>query len=138
MVSKALNYLSLARKGGLAELGEEPVGDLSRTGRAYVIAVASDASDHTWRRAKAYAAGTEQQCIRLPFTKEELGEAVGRESLAIAAISDAPLALALVQSLPEPEKYQAAIQVLAAKTQKLKKRRQEAKAHLRNVRKGKK
>ena len=138
MVSKALNYLSLARKGGLAELGEEPVGDLSRTGKAYVIAVASDASDHTWRRAKAYAAGTEQQCIRLPFTKEELGEAVGRESLAIAAISDAPLALALVQSLPEPEKYQAAIQVLAAKTQKLKKRRQEAKAHLRNVRKGKK
>lgn len=138
MVSKALNYLSLARKGGLAELGEEPVGDLSRTGKAYVIAVASDASDHTWRRAKAYAAGTEQQCIRLPFTKEEMGEAVGRESLAIAAISDAPLALALVQSLPEPEKYQAAIQVLAAKTQKLKKRRQEAKAHLRNVRKGKK
>ena len=138
MVSKALNYLSLARKGGLAELGEEPVGDLSRTGKAYVIAVASDASDHTWRRAKAYAAGTEQQCIRLPFTKEELGEVVGRESLAIAAISDAPLALALVQSLPEPEKYQAAIQVLTAKTQKLKKRRQEAKAHLRNVRKGKK
>ena len=138
MVSKALNYLSLARKGGLAELGEEPVGDLSRTGKAYVIAVASDASDHTWRRAKAYAAGTEQQCIRLPFTKEEMGEAVGRESLATAAISDAPLALALVQSLPEPEKYQAAIQVLAAKTQKLKKRRQEAKAHLRNVRKGKK
>ena len=138
MVSKALNYLSLARKGGLAELGEEPVGDLSRTGKAYVIAVASDASDHTWRRAKAYADGTEQQCIRLPFTKEEMGEAVGRESLAIAAISDAPLALALVQSLPEPEKYQAAIQVLTAKTQKLKKRRQEAKAHLRNVRKGKK
>ena len=138
MVSKALNYLSLARKGGLAELGEEPVGDLSRTGKAYVIAVASDASDHTWRRAKAYAAGTEQQCLRLPFTKEEMGEAVGRESLAIAAISDAPLALALVQSLPEPEKYQAAIQVLTAKTQKLKKRRQEAKAHLRNVRKGKK
>ena len=138
MVSKALNYLSLARKGGLAELGEEPVGDLSRTGRAYVIAVASDASDHTWRRAKAYAAGTEQQCIRLPFTKEEMGEAVGRESLAIAAISDAPLALALVQSLPEPDKYQAAIQALTAKSQKLKKRRQEAKAHLRNVRRGKK
>ena len=138
MVSKALNYLSLARKGGLAELGEEPVGDLSRTGKAYVIAVASDASDHTWRRAKAYAAGTEQQCLRLPFTKEEMGEAVGRESLAIAAISDAPLALALVQSLPEPDKYQAAIQVLTAKSQKLKKRRQEAKAHLRNVRRGKK
>ena len=138
MDNKALNYLSIARKAGLAELGEEPVGDVSRTGKAYVIAVASDASDHTWRRAKAYAAGTEQHCIRLSFTKEELGQAVGRTSLAIAAITDAPLALALVQSLPDSEKYQSAIDVLTEKTKKLKKRQQEAKAHLRNVRKGKK
>lgn len=138
MEAKALNYLSLARKAGLAELGEEPVGDASRAGKAYVIAVAQDASDHAWRRAKAYAAGTEQQCVRLPFTKEELGQAVGRESLAIAAVTDAPLALALVQSLPEPGKYQSAIDVLTQKSQKLKKRQQEAKAHLRNVRKGKK
>ena len=112
MEAKALNYLSLARKAGLAELGEEPVGDASRAGKAYVIAVAGDASEHTWRRAKAYAAGTEQQCVRLPFSKEELGRSVGRESLAIAAVTDAPLALALVQSLPEPGKYQSAIDVL--------------------------
>ena len=32
MDNKALNYLSLARKAGRAELGEEPVGDVSRTG----------------------------------------------------------------------------------------------------------
>ena len=138
MDNKALNYLSLARKGGLAELGEEPVGDVARTGKAYVIAVASDASDHTWRRAKSFAAGTQQQCIRLPFTKEELGQATGRESLAIAAITDAPLALAMLQSLPEPEKYKASVEILSEKTRKLKQRRQEAKAHLRNVRKGKK
>ena len=138
MDNKALNYLSLARKGGLAELGEEPVGDVARTGKAYVIAVASDASDHTWRRAKSFAAGTHQQCVRLPFTKEELGQATGRESLAIAAITDAPLALAMLQSLPEPEKYRASIDILSEKTRKLKQRRQEAKAHRRNVRKGKK
>ena len=138
MDNKALNYFSLARKGGLAELGEEPVGDVARTGKAYVIAVASDASDHTWRRAKSFAAGTQQQCVRLPFTKEELGQAAGRESLAIAAITDAPLALAMLQSLPEPEKYQASMDILSEKTRKLKQRRQEAKAHRRNVRKGKK
>ena len=138
MDNKALNYLSLARKGGLAELGEEPVGDVARTGKAYVIAVASDASDHTWRRAKSFAAGTHQQCVRLPYTKDQLGQATGRESLAIAAITDAPLALALIQSLPEPEKYRASIDILSEKTRKLKQRRQEAKAHRRNVRKGKK
>ena len=137
-MDKVMGYLALARKGGMAELGEEPAGAAARGGKACVLLVASDASDHTWRRAKAYAAGTEQQCVRLPFTKDELGQAVGRESLAIAAITDAPLALALLQSLPEPETYRSAIQVLEEKSRKLKKRQQEAKAHLRNVRKGKK
>ena len=138
MDNKALNYCSLARKGGLAELGEEPVGDVARTGKAYAIVVASDASDHTWRRAKSFAAGTQQQCVRLPFTKEQLGQATGRESLASAALTDAPLALARLQSLPEPEKYKASVEILSEKTRKLKQRRQEAKAHRRNVRKGKK
>ena len=137
-MSKAMNYLGLARKGGLAELGEEPVGAIARTGKAYVILVAGDASDHTWRRAKSYAAGTEQQCIRLSCTKDEMGQAVGRTSLAIAAVTDVQLALALVKSLGEPEKYKDALEVLTAKAEKAKKRQAEAKAHKRNVRMGKK
>ena len=137
-MDKALNYLALARKAGLAELGEEPVGGAARSGKAYVIVVASDASDHTWRRAKAYAAGTTQQCIRLPYSKDEMGFAIGRESLAIAAITDCPMALALVQSLPEPEKNAEAEQVLTEKVQKQKQRKKEAQAHKKNVRVGKK
>ncbi len=137
-MDKALNYLALARKGGLAELGEEPVGAIARAGKAYVILVAGDASDHTWRRAKSYAAGTEQQCVRLRCTKEEMGFVVGRTSLAIAAITDVQLALALVRSLGEGETYRAALDVLEVRAQKAKKRQAEAKAHQRNVRKGKK
>ena len=138
MNNKALNYLALAKKGRLAELGEEPVGAISRTGKAYVILVAGDASDHTWRRAKSYAAGTEQQVVRLSCTKEEMGFVVGRTSLAIAAITDPQLALALVTALDEPEKYKQAIDVLTQKATKAKKRQAEAKAHQRNVRMGKK
>ena len=137
-MDKALNYIALARKAGMAELGEEPVGAITRTGKGYLVVVAGDASDHTWRRAKSFVAGTGQQCVRLKCTKEELGFVVGRTSLAIAAITDAPLALALVKSLGEPEKYKDAIAALEEKSQKLKKRQQEAKAHQRNVRKGKK
>ena len=137
-MDRALNYLALARKGSLTELGEEPVGAVARTGKAYLIMVASDASDHTWRRAKSFAAGTEQQCIRVRFTKEEMGFVVGRTSLAIAAVTDCHMALALVNALGEPEKYKAAIEVLSVKSEKLKKRQAEAKAHKRNVRMGKK
>ena len=113
--SKALGYLSLARKGGLAELGEEPVGAIARAGKAYVILVASDASDHTWRRAKSYVAGTEQQCVRLDVTKDEMGFAVGRTSLAIAAITDVQLALALVKALPPKPETAQALEVLTGR-----------------------
>ena len=138
MDNKVLNYLSLARKGGRAELGEEPVGAAARALQAHLILVAGDASDHTWRRAKSFAAGTDQQCIRLGCTKEEMGFVVGRTSLAIAAITDVALALAMVTSLGEPEKNKTALEVLTRKTEHLKKRQAEAKAHQRNLRKGKK
>ena len=138
MENKVLNYLAIAKKGRLVELGEEPVGAVARALKAHLILVAGDASDHTWRRAKSFAAGTDQQCIRLDCTKEEMGFVVGRQSLAIAAITDVQLALALVNSLGQPEKYKATLDVLTAKAEKAKKRQAEAKAHQKNVRKGKK
>ena len=138
MENKYLNYLALARKGRLVEVGEEPVGAAARALKAHLILVAGDASDHTWRRAKSFAAGTDQQCIRLSCTKEEMGFVVGRTSLAIAAITDVALAVALVNALGEPEKYKAQLEVLNEKALKAKKRQSEAKAHQRNLRKGKK
>ena len=137
-MDKALNYLALARKAGLVELGEEPVGAAARAGKAYLIVVAADAGDHSWRRAKSYAAGTRQQCLRLPFTKDEMGMAIGRQELAIAAITDAKLALSLVQALDQEEKHKAVIEVLSEKATRLAKRQAEAKAHQRNKRFGKK
>ena len=137
-MDRALNYLSLARKAGLAELGEEPVGAVTRGGKGYLVIVASDASDHTWRRAKSFVAGTDQQCIKVPFTKDELGFVIGRTSLAIAAITDAAMAASLVKALPDVAKHTAALAVLEEKAAKLKQRKAEAKAHQRNVRFGKK
>ena len=136
--NRALNYLALGKKGRLIELGEEPVGAVSRAVKARLVVVASDASDHTWRRAKSFVAGTEQQCIRVPFTKEEMGFVVGRTSLAIAAFTDAALALAFVKALPNAEKFAEVIANLDTKAQKLRQRKDEAKAHQRNIRKGKK
>ena len=137
-MDKALNYLALARKAGLAELGEEPVGAAARAGKAHLIVVASDASDHSWRRAKSFAAGTNQQCLRLGYTKDELGQAIGRDALAMAAVTDAAMALALVQSLEQPEKYGSEMAVLEEKVRREKQRRSEQKAHQKNFRMGKK
>lgn len=137
-MDKALNYMSLARKAGRIELGEEPVGAAARAQRARLIIVASDAGDHTWRRAKSFVAGTFQLCIKVPYTKDALGQAVGRSSLAIAAITDPAMALAFVKALPQPEKYSEEQKALEVRSQRVRQRQQEAKAHLRNMQKGKK
>ena len=137
-MDKALNYLALAKKGRLIELGEEPVGAITRAVKGRLVIVASDASDHTWRRAKSFVAGTDQQCLRVPFSKEELGFVVGRTSLAIAAFTDVAMALAFVKALPDQEKVKEVRETLDAKSRKLRQRKDEAKAHERNVRMGKK
>ncbi len=136
-MDKALNYLALARKAGLVELGEEPVGAAARAGKARLVIVAGDASDHTWRRAKSFVAGTAQQCLRLAYTKDALGQAIGRSELAIAAFTDPALALAFVEALGQPEKYREVLEDLKNRTRRVKQHRQEEKAHQRNVRQGK-
>ena len=135
-MDKALNYMSLARKAGLVELGEEPVGAAARALKARLVAVASDSGDHTWRRAKSFVAGTDQVCVRVPYTKDEMGQATGRTSLAIAAFTDPSMALAFLKALPQPP--QEAVDALQTKTQKQKQRQKEAQAHKKNVRFGKK
>ena len=134
---KALNYMGLARRGGRIELGEEPCGGAARAGHARLIVVAADASPHTWRRAKSYTAGTDQQCVRVPFSKDELGEAIGRTSLAMAAFTDPALALAFVKALDGQEQYREVLENLELKSKRVKQRQDEAKAHQRNVRMGK-
>ena len=130
-----MNYLALARKAGRLELGEEPVGAAARASKAYLVVVASDASDHSWRRAKSYVSGTDQQCLRLKQSKDEMGQAIGRSSLAMAAFTDPALALAFVKAMEQPDP--AVLEMLQNKSSRMERRRKEAKAHQRNVRKGK-
>ena len=137
-MDKALNYLALARKAGLAELGEEPVGAAARAQKARLVLVAQDAGDHTWRRAKSFVAGTNQLCLKVPYTKDELGMAIGRTSLAIAAFTDPAMALAFVKALPQPEKYSEELASLEERTRRVQQRQKEAKAHVKNRQMGKK
>ena len=137
-MDKALNYLSLGRKAGRLELGEEPVGGAARAHKARLILVASDAGDHTWRRAKSFVAGTEQICMKVPYTKDDLGQATGRTALAMAAFTDPAMALAFVKALGDPQKYAEELASLDKRTKRIQQRQKEAKAHEKNVRFGKK
>ena len=136
-MDKSLNYMALARKAGRIELGEEPVGAAARAVKACLVAVASDAGDHTWRRAKSFVAGTSQIAIKVPFTKDEMGQAIGRTSLAIAAFTDPSMALAFLKALPGQEKYSQQLEALEERSSRILQRQKEARVHERNKRQGK-
>ena len=137
-MDKALNYVGLARKAGLIELGEEPVGAVSRARKARLVVVAKDATDHTWRRAKSFVAGSEQICLKIPYTKDQLGQAVGRTELALAAFTDPALALAFCKALEHPDRYKTEIESLEKLSTRIRQRKKEADAHKRNKKMGKK
>ncbi|MBQ3000288.1 MAG: hypothetical protein IJD63_00910 [Oscillospiraceae bacterium] len=136
-MDRALNYLALGKKGRLVELGEEPVGAVSRANHARLVVVAADASDHTWRRAKSFVAGTDQQCIRVPYSKAEIGLSVGRTELALCAFTDAAMALAFLRALPASDAFSGAIESLEKRSNRLQQRKNETKAAQRNKRFGK-
>ena len=131
-MDKALNYMALARKAGRIELGEEPVGAAARAQHARLVIVAEDASDHTWRRAKSFVAGTAQECVKVPFSKDDLGLAIGRSSLAIAAFTDPAMALAFLKALNKEDVYKVAMESLDKRAQRIHQRQIEEKAHQRN------
>ena len=135
-MDKALSLLSLCRKGGNIAIGEEPVGAEARANRARLIVVARDASDHTVRRVRSYVAGTNQPWIALPYCKDELGEALGVNVCAMAAITDVRLALAFAKSLDSVEPT--LLEELSRRAERVTPRQKEEKAHRRNVKIGKK
>ena len=135
---RALNYLGLARRGNNIAIGEEPVGIACRGSHGRLLILARDAADNTFRRARAFTQNGKPPLIRTPFTKDELGDALGCNACAMAVFTDVALALAFVQALEEPEHYAQLIQTLQTQVDRVKKRRAEEKAHQKNIRQGKK
>ena len=132
-----LSLLGLALRGGRLVMGEEPVEGVARARDARVLLLASD---NTRRRIEHFA--DEGQCmwLRVPFTKEELGRALGRTSVAVAAITDIGLAAAVARRLAEldPARYGESAARLDVKAQRAAERRAEQLAHEKNLRQGKK
>lgn len=131
--------LGIAKKAGLLEIGDESVEHAARSRKAKAILSASDASESSTRRAKGYAEKSGAIHLTLPFTKEALAAVIGRGSPGMLAILDAGIAAKYVSMLAQeyPDRYGEAASLLANKAERALKRRKEAKAHLKNIRTGK-
>lgn len=134
---RALKYLGLARRGNNIVIGEEPVGAACRSSHARLLILAQDAADNTFRRARSFTQSGKPPMLKVAFTKDELGNALGCNACAMAAFTDVALALAFVQSLEEPERHAQLLETLQIQVDRVKKRRAEEKAHQKNIRQGK-
>lgn len=134
-----LPLLGLALRGGRLVAGEEPVEGAARAKDARVLLLAADAADNTRRRCEHFAQAGSCLWLRLPFTKAEFGKAVGRTSVAIAAVTDIGLANAVVRRLAEldPVQYGEAAARLEVKAKRAAERKAEQLAHEKNLRRGK-
>ena len=97
---KAIGLLGLARKAGKLQTGEETVGSLLLQKRARLTVLASDAGSAVARKMRGMAEGTRQRVMELPYDKQTLGAALGKQSVSVAAFADVSMALAFVKALP--------------------------------------
>lgn len=129
-MNSALSLMGLALRAGRLEVGEDPAGDACRTRRCRLLLVAADAAEASRRRAVRFAGEGQCLLLPLPFSKEELGAALGRTSCAMAALTDLGLAQALADQLArqDPALYGEAAERLRLKAERAARRREKTAA----------
>lgn len=107
MTDNALSLLGLALRGNNLAVGEEPVEEACKTGRAKLVLTAADGAANSVGRARRWAENGGVPWLEAPWDKETLGGALGRSACAMAALTDGGLAAALVKKLAGADpKYQ--------------------------------
>ncbi len=136
----SLTFLGLCLKAGKLEIGEESCGAAARAKKARLLLSASDAAHGSLMRAQNFAETAKAPHVLLPFTKAELGAAVGRGTPGMLAVTDYGLAAAFTERLASecPGRYDEAAALLQAAAVRALQRKREKQRHAENKRKGKK
>lgn len=120
MDNSILSLLGLCRRAGMLVCGEEPVLSAVQGKNARLVVTAADAADNTVRYSEYLA--QQGACLRLslPFTKAELGRALGCGVCALAAVTDIGFAANLAERLArtDPERYGADAERLKIKAKR--------------------
>jgi len=126
-MDNTLSMIGLALRAGRLEPGEEPAGDACRERRCRLLLIACDAGANTLRKAERFAELGQCLTAALPYTKSELGAALGRGACALAAVTDLGLAQAIVGRLAQtdPERYSGTAEKLRLKAERAARRREE-------------
>ena len=116
-MDRNLQIIGLARKAGLLAVGADDVSKALRTGKAWLVISAGDASEAALRRACKGAEYSGVTYTVVPHSSFELGSITGRGSPGTAAILDAGLAARFMRGLADtdPERYRDTADILTQK-----------------------
>lgn len=119
----------MARRAGHLALGEEAARQAALDHRARLLLLAADAGENTARQLKRLESD-KLPVLTLPESKGELGETVGFETLAAAAVCDLGLAAALAGKLAQADpQWAPAAQALKARQDKALRRKADTARH---------
>lgn len=90
-MDKVLQLLSLSQRAGKIASGEFKTEESVKSGQAWLVVLASDASDNTKKKFTNMCEFYEVPCI-VYSTKDELGHFIGKEFRASLAVNDEGLA----------------------------------------------
>ena len=98
-MASGLQYIALAKKAGILELGEDASKALVKSGKARLMFVCADTSPGAKRRAEGFVYGCGVPLIEAPYLKEDVSAATGRPGCSMAAFRDLGLAASFASAL---------------------------------------
>lgn len=118
MLDKSVGLIGMMRKANAIRMGEQNTEISIKKGEAILILVAEDSSQNAVKRANGFSAAGSIPWVQIPITKEQLSDITGKTGCAMAAVTDAGFASALLRSFSSEE-----YEDLIATLEKLKKQK---------------
>ena len=123
-MDKVLNFLGMCKRAGSLVTGEDGALGAVRSGEAKLAMLAADASENTSKKAEFYSETCGIVLIRLPYSKDELGDMLGKRVCAVMAVTDKNFAKSFLEKLSaEHSGYEAAMNELTERLKSRKERR---------------
>ncbi|MBQ7035032.1 MAG: ribosomal L7Ae/L30e/S12e/Gadd45 family protein [Clostridia bacterium] len=97
MNNKLLSTLGLARRAGRLTYGFDMV--MAGLAKTHLLFLAEDCAERTCRNMEAAAKEYDLPLHRLPYTKDQLGAAIGTKPVGIIGVADAGFARSLAQCI---------------------------------------
>lgn len=102
MTDRVLSNLSLAAKAGKVKSGETSAAQAIRSGQAFLVVVASDASENTKKKFRNMAKWYDVPCVEYA-DRGSIGHVIGKEYRSAVVITDEGLSDLICRSLKNRE-----------------------------------